>query len=62
MDVWHTIPVEEEELHDISEDCLCQPTPIPEHLKSGWMEGEVMFEHHPFSPLSPQDDYVSVCD
>ncbi len=64
MDVWHTIPVEEEELHEVSEHCLCQPSLIPEHSKKvEWMEGEIVFEHHPFSPLDPAtESYVAICD
>lgn len=53
VNIYHFIPSHEESLHEVSNECRCEPTLVPsdnlEVLDEEYLIGETVFEHHPLS-------------
>lgn len=56
MTIYHFIPAHEESLHEVSNECRCDPRLVPsdnlEILDEEYLLGETVYEH---SPLTERD-------
>lgn len=52
VEIYHLFPKEELELHEATQECLCEPEMVKgERLDNCVLAGETTFEHQAFSPL-----------
>lgn len=57
MKIFHFIPTAEESLHQLQDDCECEPIIVnQERLNDTSWAGELVYEHHPLLTAEMQEE------